>query len=77
MVFLQQQVLEVIGKKFGKFIKLEDDWEDKIDRICAQILIELDMREGLYEEIVIKMHGSIWTQPIDYWKFPFRYFKYW
>ena len=72
MVFLQQHILEAIGNKIGKFIKLEDDWEDKIYRLCAQILIDLAMREGLYEEIVNKMHGSIWTQPIDYWKFHFQ-----
>ena len=62
MVFWQQHILEAIGNKIGKFIKLEADWEDKIDRRCARILIELDMREDLYEEIVIKVHGSIWTQ---------------
>ena len=56
-------------------MKLEDDWEDKIDQRRARILIELDMRDGLYEEIVIKMHESYCTQCIDYWKMSFRCFN--
>ena len=46
-------------EKIGKVIKLEDDWDNKVDRRCARILVELDVREGLFEEIIIKMHGSI------------------
>ena len=58
MVFWKQHILESIGNKIRKFIKLEEDWEDKIDRRCTRILIELDMRDGLFEEIVIKMHAK-------------------
>ena len=45
MVFWKQHILEAIGK----FIKLDEDWADKIDRRCAIILIEVDMRDGLFE----------------------------
>ena len=76
MVFWQQHILEAIGNKIGKFIKLEDDWVDKIDLRCAQILIEIDMRDSIYEEIVRKMHGSILTQWVDYWKLLFHCFNY-
>ena len=58
MVFWQQHILESIGNKIGKFIKLEDNWAYKVDRRCARILVELDVREGLFKEIIIKMHGS-------------------
>ena len=72
MVFWKQHILEAIGNKIGKFIKLKEDWEDKINRRCARILIELEMRDDLYEKIVIKMNGSSWTQRLDYWKVSFR-----
>ena len=40
---------------------LEEDWESKIDRRCARILVEMDLRDGLFEELVINMHGGLWT----------------
>ena len=66
MLFWKQHILEAIGNKIGKSINLEDDWENKVDRRCTRILVELDVREGLFEEIIIKMHGRIWIQRIDY-----------
>ena len=65
MIFWQKHKLEGIGNKIGKFIKLENEWEQKIDRRCAGILIELDIRDGLFEEIIIKLHNSSWTQRLD------------
>ena len=73
--FWKERILEAIGNKLGKFIALEDDRESKIDRRCARILVEMDLRDGLFEELVIKMHGSIWRQRLDYWKIPFRCFS--
>ena len=51
---------------------LEDDWESKVDRRCARIMVEMDLRDGLYEEIVIKMHGSQWKQRLNDWKISFH-----
>ena len=61
MIFWQKHILEGIGNKIGNFIKIKDDWEGKKDRRCARILVELDLREGLFEEIIIKMHESSWN----------------
>ena len=72
MVFWQKHVLEATGNKLGKFIRLEDEWETKVDRRCTRILVEMDIREGLFEELLIVMHGSVWSQCLDYWKLPFR-----
>ena len=58
MVFWQPKIFEAIGNKLGKFIALEDNWETKLDRRCARILVEMDLRDGLYEELKIVMHGS-------------------
>ena len=74
MMFWQEQVLKAIGDKLGNFISMEENWDTKVDRRCAKILVELDLRDGLYEEIKLEMHGSIWNQKLDYWKIPFRCF---
>ena len=75
VVFWQQKILEAIGNRIGKFVALEEDWESKLDRRYAKILVELDLRNGLFEELKIFMHGSFWWQRLDYWKLPFRCFN--
>ena len=61
-------MLEAIREKFGKFISVEEKRERKIDKRRARILVELDIRNGLYEEIMLDIKGSIWSQKLDYWK---------
>ena len=60
MMLWKEECLREIGNKVGKFVALEKDWETKVDRRCARILVELDLKDGLYEEIVINMHRSQW-----------------
>ena len=72
--FWQHPLLEVIGNKLGTFIALEEYWDTKLDHICAKMQVKLDVREGLFEGIVIEMHGSTWTQKLDYSKIHFRCF---
>ena len=60
MMFWKKQILEAIGDKIGKFVALEEGWEQKVDRRCAKNLIEVDLRDGLYEEIHMDIHGSMW-----------------
>ena len=67
-------MLEEIREKFGKFISLEEKRERKIDKRCARILIEMDIRNELYEEIMLDIKGSIWNRKLDYWKILFKYF---
>ena len=75
IVFWQAQVLEAIGNRLVNFVSLEENWETKLDRRCARILVEMDLRNRLYEELKIVMHGSTWRQKLDYWKIPFRCFN--
>ena len=49
MMFWQKEIMEAIGSKIGKFTALEEGWEQKVDRRSARILIEVDLRDGLYE----------------------------
>ena len=51
MIFWKKPVLEAIRDKLGRFISLEENWDTKTDRRCAKILVEMDLRDGLYEEI--------------------------
>ena len=66
MVFGKKIYLEAIRNKLGKFVSLEDNWEDKTNQRCACILFEMDMRDGLFEEIKTIMHENIWWQQLDY-----------
>ena len=60
MVFLQPKIFEAIGNRMGKFIAVEDNWENKLDRRRARIMVELDLRNGLCEELKIVLHASTW-----------------
>ena len=67
--------METIGGKIGKFIALEEGWEQKVDKRSAKILIEVDLCDGLYEEIHMEMHESLWQHKLNYWKILFRCFS--
>ena len=66
MMFWQKETMEAIGDKIGKFVSLEEVWEQKVDRRCAKVLIEVDLRDGLYEEIYLELHRNRWRQRLDY-----------
>ena len=51
MMFWKKEILEAIGGKIGKFIAMEENWEQKIDKICTKILIEVNLRHRLFKEI--------------------------
>ena len=60
MMFWKKEILEAIGGKIGKFVALEEKWEKKVDRRCEKILIKVDLCNGLFEEIQLELHGSLW-----------------
>ena len=49
MMFWNKEIMEAIGDKIGQFVALEEGWENKVDRRCTKILIEVDLCDGLYE----------------------------
>ena len=61
MVFWQEEYLEAIGNKLGKFMALEDGWDTKVVHRCAKLLVEMDLRNRIFEELVIKMHDIQWS----------------
>ena len=68
--------MEEIGGKIGKFVSLEKNWEQKVGSCCVKIMIEFDLRDRLYEEILLRLHGSLWKRRLDYWKIPLCCFSY-
>ena len=60
MMLWKKEIMEAIGDKIGKFVALEEGWEQKVDRRCAKMLIEVDLHVGLYEEIHMELHRSQW-----------------
>ena len=50
-MFWQAKVLEFIGNRIGKFVKLEKDWNIKTDKHWAYLLVKVDLGEGLLEEM--------------------------
>ena len=63
---LENEILETIGNKIGKFVALEEGWEQKVDGRCAKILIEVDLCDGMFEEIHLELHRSWWQHRLDY-----------
>ena len=63
---LEINIFKAIRNILGKFIATEEKWEEKIDCRCVRILVDMDMRDGMYEELKIVMHVSAWWQLLDY-----------
>ena len=49
MIFRQSKIFQEIGNKLGRFIAIDENWEDKFDRRCSKILVEMNMKHGLFE----------------------------
>ena len=48
MMFSKKEILEAIRDKISKFVALEEEWEQKVDRRCAKVLIRVELRDGLF-----------------------------
>ena len=57
-MFWKKEMLEATRGNIGKFIALEENWEQKVDRRCTKILIKVYLCDGLFEEISLELHGS-------------------
>ena len=60
MMFWKKEILEAIGDKIGKFVPLEEEWDQKVDRRCTKVLIKVDLCDGLFQEIHLDLDGSLW-----------------
>jgi hypothetical protein len=51
LVFWDEAVLISIGNKIGKFLSYELDWDTKTNEHWAWVQLEVDLSEGLLDEI--------------------------
>ena len=51
MVFGKEDFCIASGNKLGWFVSMEEGWDSKVDKQCTRMLVELDLREGLLEEV--------------------------
>lgn len=66
-----ESILKIIGDRIGNYIRLEEGFLSQIDR-TVKILVEIDLTEGLPEELKIKFGEWYFVQVSYYWNIPFR-----
>ena len=66
------EFFKLIGNAIGTF--LEADLAFLENGICClgKVLVLLDLRNGLDEDIAIQKGENVFSQPLDYVGFPFR-----
>jgi hypothetical protein len=69
-------VLTAIGNSISSFLGCELEWEKKIDKRWVWLHVEVELKEGLLDEIELKCDDFRWVQHIDYWRVPFRCFGF-
>ena len=62
----------LIGNALGTFLEADLSFLDSGVCCLGKVLVLLDVRNGLAEDIVIKKGELVFTQPLDYVGLPFR-----
>ena len=65
-----------VGNSIGHFIMIEESSLLWLDWQMLNILIELDITEGLLDEVKIRWDGCSCIQFMDYWKVHFWCFRH-
>ena len=63
--------LKAIGKVLGTFITFDTSYKSCKFHSVAQILVALDLRQGLYESMELVIGDKSYTQTLDYLNVPF------
>lgn len=64
-----------IGNRLGRFLFVDESIFSSADKRVARILVEIDISQGLLEELTIVWREYTYVQKLDYWKVPFRCFS--
>lgn len=64
--------LKDMGDSLGTFTALDESYKLSNARSVAHILVDLDVRQGLFESINIVMGDMSYVQILDYVNIPFR-----
>ena len=70
--FWSVEFFRMLGNTLGTFLEADVSFLETGICCLRKILVLLDMRNGLVEDIVIKKGEFVFTQPLDYVGFPFR-----
>jgi hypothetical protein len=70
--FWSLDYFKAIGNFLGDFLEADLSFEKTKQRKIARILVNLNVREGLGEEIDLTWEGYTHTQLLDYENIPFR-----
>jgi hypothetical protein len=54
MELWNEKVLKLLGDEIGKFVNLKEGFHLKVDKRVVKMLVVIDSREGLQEEMEIK-----------------------
>ena len=65
-------ILEGIGNTIGRFVFVEDEFQQVYDKRVAKILVEFDISMGLLVEVEILCGERLLIQRLDYLHVPFR-----
>lgn len=74
LVFWSNPSLIEIGNNVENFKGMEPSWETKVDRRWAWAQVEINLRDGLVENIKLVCGEFSWSQKVDYWRLPFTCF---
>jgi hypothetical protein len=70
--FWETKPLKMIENHLGEFLKLDSSYLRTDERKVAKILVSLNVRDGLGEEVDIKWSSVMHTQRLDYENVPFH-----
>ena len=54
-----------IGNRIGKYLMMDDSFLTSLQRMMARVLVEMDIKEELYESIGLVMVGQKSTEDIN------------
>jgi len=70
--FWEEEHFQSIGNLLGEFLESDKSYLDSKQRKMARILVKINVREGLGDEVDLAMGPFRHTQKIDYENVPFR-----
>lgn len=72
-IFLwNEPFLRKVDESKGRVVAFGKGLLDSNDKRVEKVLLELDLHEGLLEDLEIEWNGHIFYKILDYLKFPFR-----
>jgi len=70
--YWEEKFFKSIGNKIGEFVEADNSYLDTRQRKMARILVNINVREGLGEEVDLVFGPFHHTQKLDYENIPFR-----